>query len=64
MKRLFQAIAAAAAILSVPAYAADMAVKAPMMAPAPAFDWSGFYFGGDAGWQGSRIGLSDPAWYP
>jgi outer membrane immunogenic protein len=60
MKRLFLATATAA-LLSVPAFAADMAVKAPMMAPAPAFDWSGFYIGGDAGWQGSRIGLSSPA---
>jgi outer membrane immunogenic protein len=41
-------------------HAADMAVKAPPMAPAPAFDWSGFYIGGDLGWQGSQMGLSSP----
>jgi outer membrane immunogenic protein len=55
------AVAALASIIAVPALAADMAVKAPPMAPAPAFDWSGFYIGGDAGWQGSRIGLSSTA---
>jgi outer membrane immunogenic protein len=61
LKKILLATAAAATLLSVPAFAADMAVKAPMMTPAPAFDWSGFYIGGDAGWQGSRIGLSSPA---
>jgi outer membrane immunogenic protein len=48
-----------AALIGTQAFAADMAVKAPP-APAPAFDWSGFYIGGDIGWQGSRIGLSSP----
>jgi opacity protein-like surface antigen len=34
---------------------------APMPTKAPAYyNWSGFYVGGNAGWQGSRIGLSDP----
>lgn len=37
------------------AQAAAMPVKAPAV-----FDWSGFYVGGGAGWQGSKIGLSDP----
>jgi outer membrane immunogenic protein len=49
---------AAAALCGASALAADMPVKAPTSAAA--FDWSGFYIGGDAGWQGSRIGLSDP----
>jgi outer membrane immunogenic protein len=46
------------------AAAADMQVKAPVYkapaAAAAAYDWSGFYIGGDVGWQGSRIDLSDP----
>jgi outer membrane immunogenic protein len=62
MKKLLIAAFAGAVFYGAPALAADMAVKSPMApAPAPAFDWSGFYIGGDAGWQGSRIGLSSPA---
>jgi len=38
---------------------AAMPTKAPVY-PAAVFNWSGFYIGGDAGWQGSRIGLSNP----
>lgn len=40
-----------------PAIAADMPVKA---VPVAFYDWSGFYIGGDAGWQSSKIDLSDP----
>lgn len=58
MKKVYAGFAVLAAMMAAPAFAADMAVKAPPMAPAPAFDWSGFYVGGDLGWQGSRIGLS------
>jgi outer membrane immunogenic protein len=46
MKR-FAAAATALAALSVPAVAADMLV--PNKAPAPAFNWTGFYVGGDIG---------------
>lgn len=44
------------------ASAADLApnVYTKALAPASAYDWSGFYVGGDAGWQGSNIGLSSP----
>ncbi len=38
------------------ASAADMAVKAPPLASAPAYDWTGFYVGGNAGY-----GWKDPA---
>jgi len=41
------------------ANAADMPVKAAPPAVATAYDWSGIYIGGDAGVQGSRIGLSE-----
>jgi outer membrane immunogenic protein len=57
MKKMIWATLAASALLSAPAVAADMALKAPPP-PVPALDWSGFYIGGDLGWQGSRIGLA------
>jgi outer membrane immunogenic protein len=44
------------ALIGAPAFAADMAVKAPPPAPAPAaYDWSGFYIGANAGY-----GWNDP----
>jgi outer membrane immunogenic protein len=43
------ALTAAAVLLASPALAADMAVKAPPPAPPPAYDWTGFYIGGDVG---------------
>ena len=46
MKRILFAGIAAAAFCGVPAFAADMPVKAPMT---PVFNWSGFYAGGFAG---------------
>ena len=44
MKKLATAIAAIA-LIGTPAFAADMAVKAPPPAPAPVpvFSWTGFY---------------------
>ena len=62
MKKLLVA-SIAAALCGAPVLAADIPTKAPAPAyvgkgPVAAFDWSGFYIGGDAGWQGSRIGLS------
>jgi outer membrane immunogenic protein len=51
IKRLI-GVAALASAIGTPAMAADMLVKA-----AP-YSWSGIYFGGDIGWQGSRIDLS------
>jgi outer membrane immunogenic protein len=60
---------AAVATLSVPATAADMRMptKAPMMAPAPAFTWQGFYVGGSLGarsadidWTTTNFGIAVP----
>lgn len=62
MKRILL-IAAFASLAVGPGLAADMAIKAapaPAPAAAAAFDWSGFYIGGDAGGQDSRIRLSSP----
>jgi outer membrane immunogenic protein len=37
------------------AQAADMATKAPPLAPPLAYSWAGFYVGGEAGWAWSHI---------
>jgi outer membrane immunogenic protein len=64
MKKLFVAGIAAAAFCGAPAIAADMPVKAPVYkaAPAPLYDWSGFYIGGHAGyaWARSQEGNDPP----
>src|SRR5690242_6484653 len=49
MKKLSTAVAAIA-LLGTPAFAADMPMKAPPMAPAaPVFNWTGWYVGVNAG---------------
>jgi outer membrane immunogenic protein len=48
MKKLAIAIAAIA-LIGTPAFAADMAVKAPPAAPAPIYNWTGWYLGVNAG---------------
>jgi outer membrane immunogenic protein len=58
--KILTGIAAMAALFGTPAFAADMPVKAQPCCAAPVYDWTGFYFGGDVGWQGSPIGLSSP----
>lgn len=58
MRRLVSA-AAVLVVSSTIAFAADMPVKARAVAPAM-YNWSGFYVGGDAGWQSSAVGLSSP----
>ena len=47
---------ATALALSAPfsAMAADLPVKAPMMAPVAVYNWSGFYIGGNAGYSWGR----------
>ena len=50
MKRILLATVALGALaLGTPASAADLALKAPPLAPA-AYDWSGFYIGGFGGY--------------
>ena len=48
MKKLAIAIAAIA-LIGTPAFAADMALKAPPPAPAPVYNWTGWYVGVNAG---------------
>jgi outer membrane immunogenic protein len=51
MRKSLLSIAAVAALFGTPAFAADMALKAPPLPPAPI--WSGWYFGanGGGGWE-------------
>jgi outer membrane immunogenic protein len=53
MKKLAIAIAAIA-LIGTPAFAADMAVKAPPPEPAPVYSWTGFYVGLNAGWSSGK----------
>src|SRR3954471_15090261 len=50
-------LATTAALLlsvSVSAFAADLPVKAPMVAPVAAYNWTGLYVGGNAGYSWGR----------
>ena len=47
-------VAALALSLPVSAIAADLPVKAPMMAPVAVYNWTGFYIGGNAGYSWGR----------
>jgi outer membrane immunogenic protein len=59
MKRLATALAAIA-LIGTPAFAADMAVKAPPPAPAPVPTWTGFYGGIQigGGWSSEPVNYS------
>ncbi len=48
MKKLATAIAAIA-LIATPAFAADMAIKAPAPMPTPVYNWTGWYVGVNAG---------------
>jgi outer membrane immunogenic protein len=54
MRKVVIAVVAALGAMSAPAMAADMPVKAPPIIVVPAYNWTGFYVGGNAGWVGSR----------
>jgi outer membrane immunogenic protein len=47
-------IAGAACLITVPAVAADLPVKAPLAPPSLAFSWTGLYIGGNAGYHWDR----------
>jgi outer membrane immunogenic protein len=59
MKKLLMAGFAAAAFCGAPAFAADMPVKAPPIAVAPMFNWTGCYIGGNTGGDWKHAKSSD-----
>ena len=60
MKKVIVGVAFAA-LLATPAFAADMAVKAPPVAASPVYNWNGFYFGANVGGGWSNGGSeADP----
>src|SRR5438105_2108399 len=66
MKKLTICLSVIATLIGMPALAADMAVKASPLAPAPApWSWTGFYVGGQfgGGWSNEAVAYSvnDPA---
>jgi outer membrane immunogenic protein len=54
MKKLAYVVAVAG-LIGTPAFAADMAVKAPAPAPAPVYNWTGWYVGGNVGASFGRV---------
>jgi outer membrane immunogenic protein len=61
MKKLLVACVAAAAFCGAPAFAADMAVKAPAPVAPPSCLWCGVYVGVNAGWSHEQVGWAfDP----
>jgi len=56
VKKIFIAGAALMALIGTPAFAADMALKAPPPPPAPVYSWTGFYIGANVGggWGSNR----------
>jgi outer membrane immunogenic protein len=62
LMRKLATVIAVAALIGTPAFAADMAVKAPPPAPAPVYSWTGFYIGGNVGYgwgQNQSVSFSD-----
>jgi outer membrane immunogenic protein len=66
MKEAAISIVAVAALIGAPAFAADMAVKAPPPAPAPVYDWTGWYAGlnGGGDWGRSRAPMTVSGAFP
>jgi outer membrane immunogenic protein len=54
MKKLLVSSIAALGLIGTPALAADMAVKAPPPAPVPVYSWTGFYIGGNVGYEHTK----------
>jgi outer membrane immunogenic protein len=67
MRKIAIGIAAIAMLSGTPAFAADMAVKAPPPVAAPTYSWTGFYVGLNAGYGWANNGVSfingDPTFY-
>jgi outer membrane immunogenic protein len=56
MKKVLQRSVASIVLLASPAMSADLGVKAPPPAPAPIYNWTGWYVGGNVGygWGNSK----------
>ena len=61
MREILTAGIVVTALCGVPALAADMPVKAPMIAAAPMFNWSGLYAGVNAGYGWGESRWQNPA---
>ena len=61
-KKLITCLIGVVGLIATPAFAADIAVKAPrpLPAPAPVYSWTGFYVGGNVGYAWSRASM-DPS---
>lgn len=59
MKKAALWISAVATLIGMPAWAADMAVKARPMPPAPVYGWTGCYIGGNVGGGWARNDVTD-----
>jgi outer membrane immunogenic protein len=55
MKKLASCLIASVGVIATPAFAADMAVKAPPPALAPVYNWTGWYVGGNLGASFGRV---------
>jgi len=55
MKKLSTCLIAAAGLIGTPAFAADMAVKAPPPPLAPVYNWTGWYAGVNVGWSFGNV---------
>jgi outer membrane immunogenic protein len=62
MKKMFLATSALL-LVTAAASAADLPMKAPMLAPAAVYSWTGFYVGGNVGGGGATVAYGDPCFY-
>jgi outer membrane immunogenic protein len=60
MRKCLIELAASAALITTPALAADIPVKAPLPEPAPVYSWTGLYVGFNSGygWGGSTVAFT------
>jgi outer membrane immunogenic protein len=62
MKKIFLATSALL-VMTAAASAADLPMKAPMMAPAAVWSWTGWYVGGNIGGGAASTAFGDPCFY-
>jgi outer membrane immunogenic protein len=62
MKKIFLATSALL-VVTAAASAADLPMKAPMLAPAAVYSWTGWYVGGNVGGGAATTAFGDPCFY-